>query len=149
MNVFISWSGATSKAMAETIRDWLKQVIQAVDSWISPDIEKGARWSEELADKLKDARTGIICLAPDNLREPWILFEAGALSRTVKSPYVCPYLLHVESASLTGPLAQFQATKAEKEDTRKLVHTINGALEGKLTDAQLNVAFEKWWPDLE
>ena len=142
MNIFISWSGPTSKAVAEALRDWLKLVIQALDPWISPDIEKGARWSAELAAQLGNAKTGIICLTPDNLEVPWILFEAGALSKTLENTYVCPYLFRVEPANLKGPLAQFQATRAEKEETRKLMHTVNRALkEDGLAEPLLNRAF--------
>lgn len=150
-NVFISWSGKASRAVAEALRDWLPSVIQAVDPWLSSeDIEKGARWSSEISGRLKETRIGIICLAPGNLEAPWVLFEAGALSKTVEDAFVCPYLFHVDQAEVKGPLAQFQLTKAEKEDTRKLLTTINRALgDSALKDEQLKKVFEKWWPDLE
>jgi hypothetical protein len=51
---------------------------------------------------------------------------------------------------LKDPLAQFQTTKAEREDTRKLIHTINRALgELALPDNKVNEAFDVWWPRLE
>jgi hypothetical protein len=47
-------------------------------------------------------------------------------------------------------LVQFQATRAEKEDTRKLLHTINKALDKQaLSETQLNSTFDIWWPKLE
>ncbi len=49
MKVFLGWSGSRSKETAEALGDWLGQVIQAVDPWISSDILKGARWGEEIA----------------------------------------------------------------------------------------------------
>ena len=151
MNLFISWSGSRSKAVAEALHSWLPNVIQSVRPWLSAaDLEKGARWSSDIARQLQDTRVGIICLTSDNLVAPWILFEAGALSKTLESTFVCPYLFHVEPAELKGPLVQFQATKAEKEETRKLVHTINAALStASLTEKHLNEAFDIWWPRLE
>jgi hypothetical protein len=151
MKVFISWSGEMSKSIAEALREWLPYVIQAVEPWLSTeDIDKGARWGSELAQQLEDARVGVICLTPGNLEEPWIHFEAGALSKTIEETFVCPYLFQVEPTDLKGPLVQFQSTKTNKDDTQKLVRTINQALKDEaLPDEQLDKAFERWWPDLE
>ena len=151
MKVFISWSGERSKAVAQALRDWLPNVIQAVEPWMSEaDIAKGARWGLDMARELDETRVGIICLTPENLNAPWILFEAGALSKTLEETYVCPYLLDVRPADLEGPLAQFQAAIANEEDTRKLVQTINRALgDEALSEERVNKAFEVWWPRLE
>jgi hypothetical protein len=44
MKLFISWSEARSKAVAETLSWWLKQLINEVDPWTSlGNIEKGER----------------------------------------------------------------------------------------------------------
>jgi len=151
MKLFLSWSGHRSKAVAEFLRDWLPTVIQAVQPWMSEsDIDKGTRWGPEIAAQLQEAKVGIVCLTADNLNAPWLLFETGALSKTLEKTFVCPYLLDIEPTDLTGPFAQFTATKAQKDDTKKLLGTINKAmgdhaLEGKILDKQ----FEKWWPDLD
>ena len=150
MKVLISWSGSRSKAIAESLYSWLKSVIQSIDPWMSEeDLRKGVRWSSELANELEETRVGIICLTPENLNAPWILFEAGALSKTVKNTLVCPYLFNLEKVELKGPLSQFQATKADKEDTKKLLITINEASDKPLTEKQLDDAFKHWWPDLD
>ncbi len=50
MKLFISWSGARSEYIAEVLREWLPNVIQAVCPWMSAsDIDKGSRWSSNLA----------------------------------------------------------------------------------------------------
>ncbi|MCX9013096.1 MAG: toll/interleukin-1 receptor domain-containing protein [Candidatus Methanoperedens sp.] len=151
MKVFISWSGERSKAVANALHDWIPYVINAVQPWMSEvDIDKGARWYIELANQLEDAQVGIICLTPDNLNAPYILFEAGALSKKLEKTYVCTYLFGVGPEDITGPLEHFQHTKADKNDTRKLIYTINKALqEQALKEELLKTAFEKWWPDLE
>lgn len=151
MKVFISWSGERSRRIAEILHEWLPNVIQAVVPWMSAsDIDVGARWSADIAKQLEETRFGIICLTSKNLEAPWILFEAGALSKTLEKTYVCPYLFEVEHTELTGPLVQFQAARAQMEDTRRLVHAINRALgEEGLAENMINKAFDVWWPELE
>jgi hypothetical protein len=47
-------------------------------------------------------------------------------------------------------MARFQATKADREDTRKLLEVINRKLEGAALAPQLlTETFDKWWPELE
>jgi hypothetical protein len=46
---------------------------------MSEYIDKGAPWSERLDEALQSAHIGVLCLTKENLREPWINFEAGAL----------------------------------------------------------------------
>ena len=152
MKVFISWSGEISRLVANALRDWLPNVIQAVDPWMSSsDIDKGARWSTEISTQLAESSFGIICLTPENLKSPWILFEAGALSKTIENTLVCPYLFQVEPRDVEWPLAQFQLTKAEMKDTLQLIHTINVAQGNKesLPESRIDVAFKRWWPILE
>ncbi len=151
MKVFISWSGERSEAVAKALRKWLPSVIQSLKPWMSAtDIKKGTRWREEIAVQLRDASVGITCLTPENLVEPWILFEAGAISKAVEHTFVCSYLFDLEPSQVKDPLAQFQLTQSEKEDTRSLVQTINGALgENAIPETQLEEGFEVWWPHLE
>jgi hypothetical protein len=151
MKIFISWSGERSRAVAKALHDWLPNVIQAIQPWMSAnDTDKGTRWRAGLANELEQASTSIICLTPDNLEAPWINFEAGALSKQQQSTYVCTFLFGLEPADVREPLAQFQATKAEKEDTRLLIHTINRSQGNEaLSEVKVNEAFEVWWPKLE
>lgn len=151
MKVFLSWSGLRSRAIAEALREWIPNVIQAVEPWMSAeDVDKGLRWSSEIAVQLEDTRFGIICLTPENLESVWILFEAGALSKTIDKAFVCPLLFALDPSDVRGPLTQFQATKAEKDDMKRLILTINRALgDGSLAPEKVEKAFEHWWSDLE
>jgi len=152
MKVFLSWSGTRSKAVADTLGQWLAQVIQAVEPWISSEIEKGTRGASAIAESLENAKVGIICLTADNLDARWILFEAGALSKT-KDSHVCTFLLDHSPADIEPPLGQFQHTIFAKDDIHKLVRTVNNRLEasgGKpLSESKLSTAFETYWPQLE
>lgn len=149
MKVFISWSGVRSQAIAEGLRDWLPNVIQILEPWISTsDIEVGKKWSSNIEFQLRETRVGIICLTPENLNAPWILFEAGALSK-LDGAIVCPYLLGFEPKDLKGPLVQFQAAAANKQDTLKLVKSLNRALgDSAIKESVVDKAFEIWWPEL-
>jgi TIR domain len=151
-NVFISWSGPRSKSAAEALKDWLPNIVQTARPWMSAtDIEKGTRWREEVAAALDTMKAGIICLAPENLAADWLLFEAGALSKIRdQQTRVWTYLLaDLKPQHLKDPLAMFQATTAEKEDTRKLIHSINKNLDAIVAESRLNHLFDKLWPDLE
>jgi hypothetical protein len=150
VEVFISWSGPRSKALAEALREWLPQIMNAIRPWLSTaDMEKGTRWASELAAKLQTAKAGIICVTPGNMHADWLLFEAGALSKSVQSTYVCPLLLELQHAEVEGPLSQFQATTTEQTDVLKLVKTLNSALVEPLSDSHIERSFAKWWPELE
>jgi hypothetical protein len=152
-NVFISWSGERSKAAAEALREWLPIVLQAASPWMSSaDIEKGSRGLDEVGRALEGMKVGIICLTPENLTAQWILYEAGALSKTLDAKTrVCTYLLGgLEPQNVKPPLGMFQATRANKEDSRKLIHTINKALDSaQVPDANLDALFDGMWPRLE
>jgi hypothetical protein len=143
MKVFLSWSGPISKRIALALRDWLPSVIQTVEPWMSSeDIKKGTRWSPAIAKELAESRAAIFCLTTDNLGEPWLNFEAGAVSNTPWSANVCTYLFNVTNSDITGPLTQFQWTVAtSKEENLKLLTTINGTQEdGALDQKRLEKA---------
>jgi len=151
MDVFISWSGDRSKALAEALRGWLPKIINAVKPWLScADIDKGTRWGIDVASNLQAAKVGIICLTPENVHADWILFEAGALSKTLANTFVCPLLIDIEPSDLSGPLAQFQVTRATEGEIKSLVHTINRALgDDALPSSQIDEVVETFWPKLK
>lgn len=149
--VFISWGGDLSKLLAEEVKNWLPSVLQFVKPYFTPDdVEKGTHWESSIAQELANSQIGIICLTKDNINRPWILFEAGALSKNFGKANVCTVLFNVESTDITGPLTCFQATKFDKADFKKLIKTINDTGgESKLDSKVLDDVFEMWWPRLE
>jgi len=112
-------------------------------------IHHGRRWSNEIAGALKDIQIGIVCLTPENLYSEWLLFESGALAKTVETAYVCPLLLDLEKGSVPPPLGEFQLTSCNKDDIQRLVSSINIALGGSVQDYRLNRTYERFWNDLE
>jgi len=149
--VFISWSGDLSRKLGEAVRNWLPATLQYVKPYFSPDdIEKGAKWNSEIAKELETSNVGVICLTQDNTENPWILFESGALSKSLDKARVCTLLFNLDAADVKGPLTSFQATKFVREDFKRLVCTINNtAGEAKLETAVLDSVFDMWWPRLE
>lgn len=151
MKIFISWSGNKSKAIGAVFKEWIPGVIQAVKPYYSSsDIDKGARWSNEIAAELEASKIGLIILTNENLEAPWLMFEAGALSKSLDKARVCPMLFGIEPTDLSGPLVQFQAAVFSKDEVLKVMKTINSQLgDAALESNVLDSVFEKWWPDLE
>ena len=139
MKVFISWSGDTSKKVAQAIREWLPTILQTVKPYFTPsDIEKGARWSSDIASELDDSKAGIFCVTKDNLNSPWLMFEAGAISKKIDQSLVCPILIDLDNADISGPLTQFQTTEFEKSEFRKLISTLYAINKPHVTAASVD-----------
>jgi hypothetical protein len=151
MKIFVSWSGPRSLIVARKLKDWLPLVLQGCHPWLSSeDIRKGSRWQAEMAEALRDPGAGVLCLTSDNLREPWIMFEAGAVSKAVTGDgYVCTYLVDVENADVPLPLGMFQSTAATREDSLRLVRNLNAILTPAVPDERLQKLFDSFWPELE
>lgn len=152
LNIFISWSGETSKAVATTLRSWLPDVFHnAIEPWMSDeDIAAGKPWSRELEDKLKDSNFGIVCVTLNNSFSPWLLYETGSLSKIVEQAYVIPLLINLNISDIDrNPLNRFQAVTMKKDGIFRLIKSINKALKGqKIEEVTLKKTFEKFWPDL-
>jgi|ERR1700733_50536 len=152
-NVFISWSGTRSKWVAEAIRGWLPMIVQAARPWMSAtDIDKGTRGLSEVSGRLQGMKVGISCLTPENQNAPWILYEAGALSKTIDDKTrLCTYLLGgLQFQDVKPPLGMFQATNSDKQDTHALLRTINRAVsENPVPLDHLDHLFDRMWPELE
>lgn len=150
MKVFISWSGEVSHKVAKALRDWLPSVIQSIDPYVSSeDIDKGARWSSDIASELDQSSFGILCVTKDNVSAPWLNFEAGALGKSIDKSLVCPFLFKIKRSEVEGPILQYQSTIYEKEDAYKLLKSINDACDGdSIEESRLETAFDVWWPRL-
>lgn len=150
MKVFISWSGKRSKVLANALRDWLPMVLQYVEPWVSDkDISAGDRWAQAIAGKLEASNFGIICITPENLHSEWILFESGALSKSMLDAKVIPLLYGLELSDLSGPLSQFQAQKMEESGVMEIVRAINKVSETKTSDQIVDQLVPALWPRLQ
>ncbi|UGT59858.1 toll/interleukin-1 receptor domain-containing protein [Nocardia asteroides] len=150
MHIFISWSGDTAGELAQFLRIWLQQVIQELEPFMSKSsIEKGARWSPELSNKLGDTGQAIVCVTRDNQSSEWLNFEAGALAKATGSR-VRTLLIDITPSDVTGPLSEFQHTTAtDRDDVWSLIMSINEHCNRPLSIDVLNPVFDRIWPDLK
>jgi hypothetical protein len=151
MRIFISRSGDLSNRIAIILKEWIPNVLQSIEPYVSSeDIDKGSRWSTDIAKELVNSTYGILCVTKDNFKAPWLNFEAGALSKELDASRVCPFLFNIKKSEIEGPLLQFQATTNTKEDFFKLMSSVNNSrMDQKLPDDRLRRTFEVWWPSLE
>ena len=149
MRIFISWSGILSHEYAKVLAAWLPSVLQSVKCFISSDIESGSRWSAEVARELSITSFGILCLTEDSKDAPWVIFEAGALSKLVDASHVVPMLFDLAKSYIEYPLAQFQMREFKHEEMHKLVRDTNASSAQPVDAVLLDRSFELWWPQLE
>jgi hypothetical protein len=151
MDVFLSWSGTRSQAIASALKTWLPNVIQGLHVWMSShDIHAGQQWGAELGMALHKCQLGVLCLTPENLGSRWLVFEAGALSTAIEGSRVIPYLFDLSTTDVSPPLSQFQNVVADEEGTLKLLKSINDALKKPLGEEEnVRKTFDHWWGDLE
>jgi len=149
VRVFLSWSGEVSRDVARVFAQMLPVLFEDVEPFeASDDIEKGKRWGPTLATVLSECSYGIICLTRSNLNMPWILFEAGALSK-LDTSHVAPFLLGLKPSEVKSPLADFQITSYNEEDVKRLIRSINASLDRPRADTNLERSWRLWWPDFK
>ena len=151
MKLLISWSGKQSQGVATALREWIPVVVPGSEPWMSSlDISPGGRWFDELMQQLEQTDFCVICLTPDNLRSPWLYFEAGAIAAKHQHAKVCSFATGVSPSQIgPGPFTQFQCVESTSDGTWSLVRAINDALQDKANDETLlKLSFTESWPRL-
>ena len=150
MKVFISWSGEPSRSIATALTDWLRNVVQHVEPWMSDEkIGSGARWNDAIAQALGETNFGIVCVTRANQYAPWLIFEAGALAKSIELARVVPLCIDLSFSEVTGPLSSFQGRPLDRDGVGRLVYDISAASEKPMTKEQMATVFDVWWPRLE
>lgn len=142
--VFISWSGAYTKLVAIALKDWLEDMFDVVQPFVSDrDIEAGQRPMTVIEEELRDTSFGVILVTQENQFAPWFNFEAGALSKQVSDSQtrVIPLLLDMDSpAQLEMPLIQFQAKLFSEDGVKDLIVAIARAAGADVSRAERRIA---------
>ena len=150
MKVFISWSGERSKALAVALKEWIPLILQYAKPWVSEkDISAGERWAQAISGELESSNFGILCITPENLSSEWILFEAGALSKSMLDAKVIPLLFGLELSDLRGPLSQFHALKVDQQGVMDVIKAINAVSETKAPEGTINQLVPALWSQLQ
>jgi hypothetical protein len=134
-------------AMAEALKQWIPDVIQTAECFYSTeDIRAGQRWGGEIRTELSETDFGVLCVTPENMKAPWLNFEAGALSKRLDdASRVVPVTLGFGPDRLDEPLRQFNGVEAHEVGIKKLVQSIVD-VSGSTIDTERT--FDRWWPDL-
>ena len=147
--LFISWSSSPSKEISIIIKDWLECIFDKLEFFFSEDMQPGRRWSIELAEKLDACQVGIFIYTRSNLNSLWMSFEAGALSKNMKTGQVIPLIFGAGTAELTGPLSQFQASRFDREGMLHILEVINDScLNSSMASDYLEKNLNFTWNDL-
>ena len=112
--IFISWSGENSKRIAEELKCTLEQGVFSggnLSCFVSTrDIASGEDWYKKIEDELKESSLGIMCITKENVKAPWLYFEAGAL--VGNNLRVIPLLINCDQRSLDySPIQAKQSTQ--------------------------------------
>ena len=149
MKVFLSWSEGTSRKVALILRDFLRPMLSQIQPFMSEhDVAAGAHWPKKLTEELQNTDYGIICLTRSCMEKPWVLFEAGALSKH-DGAGVCCLLLDLTISDVTGPLKNFQNVAWSENGFQKLLSTLNQRCENPLTSSELKIVLDNNWPHVK
>jgi hypothetical protein len=130
---------------------WLPQVLPGLVPWMSEwHLAKGESWLTQLLEKLASADAVLACITSDNIRAPWIYFEAGAIAGKASAGRVFSYLVGVDKSCLQNtPLSSYQWTMATKDDTWRLVSNLNAVLALRHDQSLLQHGFRSRWKTLK
>lgn len=154
LSVFISWAGDQAGHLARGFHDYFPDVVNMVELFLSDrNIDKGSPWQEVLTGRIRASSCAIVCLTTDSLKSPWVAFEAGAISRAADGPEdaksrIWTYLLGLDERDLLlSPYAAYQASHATKEETFRLLASINRLSPDPVSADALKRRFEgSFWP---
>lgn len=102
--IFISWSGKNSKKIAIELKKILEDKIFAstdLKCFVSTlDIASGDDWWNKIKKELKNCKQGILCVTKENIKAPWIFYEAGAM--VARDVPTIPILFNCNISALEG-----------------------------------------------
>lgn len=156
--IFISWSGRNSKRIAIALKETLENKIFAstdLECFVSTvDIASGDDWWNKIKKELKKCKQGILCVTKENIKAPWIFYEAGAM--VARDISTIPLLFNCNINALEGsPIKGKQCVDFyDLQQFLKMVYDINDCMKllqlGKAqVDAIAKEAYEELKKELQ
>lgn len=152
MRLFISWSGEQTRELANAVQAFFELAFAShVQTFLSDaDIAPGERFLAVINENLGGADIGVILITRQNMNNPWLLFEAGALAGKSERGSVVPLLVDLERAELRPPLSQFQnVLAASRESVLHMCERIRAEASDVPANNAYEVLLEAAWPPLE
>ena len=156
--IFLSWSKSLSLNLAKRTADLLVDVFET-DSifWISTEgIDQGADISRSIEDGLQKCNGAILFLTIDNINNPWINYEAGAIACKSGNSRIWPFAFNLRMSEFSySPIASKQAMGLNKEDVVRLLQSIyefeqkNIDIPKDKVDQNIALHLEKYLQDCE
>lgn len=147
VKVFISWSGETSRKVANALRNWLPQVLQTVEPWLAAaDLKPGERVAESMTSNMASASAMILCVTRRNVGSSWVEFEADRAA-SLGIPVV-PICIDLPMSDLGGALLQYQTFTLDRDGTRRLTSALNSVSGSPLNPSALSKLLDIWVPKL-
>ncbi len=150
LNLFLSWSGKLSHAVAEYFVSWIPKMLPRFKPWISSEhIKSGKPWFSTITDQIGKSPVCIIFMTEENALSPWLHLEAGGILMA-EDAHVCPYLIDLGPGDVgRSPLSQLQMRRFDKEETWKLIRDLNDRLEPPHEESLVKGTFNSEWPALK
>lgn len=150
-NIFLSWSGKLSNAIAYAFHQYLPIVIQNSKSFFSQEsLTKDSDWFNRIQKELYHVKTGIIFLTKENINSEWIILESGGL---LSKGSICVLLCDIDISYLKANNSFFQYLNVTKlndhADLFKLFKTLKGIISPDVNDEVIQKTFDKFYNDLK
>lgn len=128
LEIFISWGKEPADQIANLLRKLISKIFpEEVSVFVSDSpnhgIESGEDFRISLKSKLQKSDFGILILTEYNYGRPWLMYEAGALSKA-EHARVVPIVFSEVERKMESPINSFNHLKNTFDDFLKLMITI-------------------------
>mgnify|MGYP000004652671 CR=1 FL=1 len=134
LTIFISWSRNPAKDIADKLQILLDKIFPNPDiefflsSSGKNEIVAGEDFRNKLDNNLMDSNFGILILTKNNFERPWMMFEAGALSKGDNKSRIIPLFFDRDNRKIESPIEKFQNIEYNKEGLLKIIFSITKSL---------------------
>lgn len=97
-------------------------------------------------EALKSSPYAVVCITKENVKQPWINFEVGAIFGKLEKSKVALLLIDVMPSEVQLPLSKFQMTRLnERADFLELFKSLGKNTGSSLNDIQLVQCFNSFY----